>query len=112
MSDQFRSVVRQLTPEIYENMRRAVELGRWPDGRTVSPQQRETCMQAIIAWEAEHVPEEQRTGYMPSADCESDAQSEAEQPVTIRSSATGRKDNARSDSSDVAAGIKGDDQDA
>jgi uncharacterized protein len=92
MSDQFRSVVRQLTPEIYENMRRAVELGRWPDGRVVTPQQKETCMQAMIAWEAEHVPEEQRTGYMPPADCESESKAEAEQPVTIRTSASGVKE--------------------
>lgn len=95
MSDQFRSVVRQLTPEIYENMRRAVELGRWPDGRVVSPQQRETCMQAMIAWEAEHVPEEQRTGYMPLANCDSETKTETEQPVTIRASASGLQDGVR-----------------
>lgn len=88
MSDQFGSIVRQLTPEIYENMRRAVELGRWPDGRAVSPQQRATCMQAIIAWETEHLPEDQRTGYLPSADCDSDADAtESEQAVTIRAPA-------------------------
>lgn len=71
MSDEFSAVVQQLTPEIYQNMRRAVELGRWPDGRQVSVQQRETCMQAMIAWEARHLPEEQRAGYMPTADCDS-----------------------------------------
>lgn len=112
MSDQFRSVVRQLTPEIYKNMRRAVELGRWPDGRTVSPQQRQTCMQAMIAWEAEHVSEEQRTGYMPLADCESDSKPEAEQPVTIRSSGLVLKDDASSDNDDGVKNAKGGGQDA
>jgi uncharacterized protein YeaC (DUF1315 family) len=112
MSDQFRSVVRQLTPEIYENMRRAVELGRWPDGRAVSPQQRETCMQAMIAWEAEHVPEEERTGYMPPVECDSEAEAEteAEQPVTIRASAS--KDGRRDEDSDEGGDKKGGGNDA
>ncbi|MDF1781104.1 MAG: DUF1315 family protein [Alcanivoracaceae bacterium] len=82
MSDKFENIVRQLTPEIYQNMRRAVELGRWADGRAVTPQQRETCMQAIIAWEAVHVPEDQRTGYMPPKECSSHEHDE--QPVTLR----------------------------
>lgn len=84
MSDQFEDIARQLTPEIYQNMRRAVELGRWPDGRKVSDEQRQTCMQAIIAWERAHLPEDQRTGYIPPKEqpCSTDA--DAGQPVTLR----------------------------
>lgn len=82
MSDEFRRLVDQLTPEVYQNMKRAVETGRWPDGRAVSAEQREICMQAVITWEAEHLPESERTGYMPPDGCKSD--SAEEQPVTLR----------------------------
>ena len=89
MADSFEKIVRAMTREVYENMRRAVELGRWPDGRAVSPEQRETSLQAIIAWETIHLPEEQRTGYMPTNDCSSKA--DEERPVSLRDAAE-RKD--------------------
>ena len=82
MSDEFRQLVDQLTPEVYENMKRAVETGRWPDGRTVTDEQRQICMQAVITWEAEHLPEDERTGYMPPKGCKSE--DETEQPVSLR----------------------------
>lgn len=53
-----------LTPEIVARFRTAIEIGKWPDGRIVTPEQRETCMQAVVAWEFKHLPEEQRTGYI------------------------------------------------
>lgn len=65
MNDDFQQVVARLTPDIYHNFRRAVELGKWPDGRVLTEEQRETCMQAVIAYEHLHLPEEERTGYVP-----------------------------------------------
>jgi uncharacterized protein YeaC (DUF1315 family) len=53
-----------LTPEIVANLKTAVELGKWPDGRRLSDEQRRTCLQAVIVWEGRHLPEEQRTGYI------------------------------------------------
>lgn len=53
-----------LTPEIVARFRTAIEIGKWPDGRVLTPEQRETCMQAVVAWEFKHLPEEQRTGYI------------------------------------------------
>lgn len=53
-----------LNPEIVDSLRRAVELGKWPDGRRLSREQTETCLQAIIAWEAKHLPEQARSGYI------------------------------------------------
>ena len=41
------------------------------------------CMQAVLTWEAKHLPEEQRTGYMEQA-CKSDSGKAEEQPVTLR----------------------------
>lgn len=79
----FEDLIASMTPEVYENMRRAIELGKWPDGRSLSAEQRELCMQAVIAWEAKNLPEEQRTGYM-EQQCKSDSAADEEKPVTIR----------------------------
>lgn len=71
-----------ISREAYDGLRRAVELGRWPDGRRLSAEQRQTCLQAIIAWEASHVPEHQRSGYIDKPGCATT--SDAEQPVNWR----------------------------
>jgi uncharacterized protein YeaC (DUF1315 family) len=60
----YRDYVENLAPEVYERLKRAVETGRWPDGRPVSPEQREHCLQAVIAWGERHLPPEERVGYI------------------------------------------------
>ena len=57
-------LIASLSPDIVARLRRGVETGRWPDGRTVTPEQREHSLQAIIAWEQRNLPEDQRTGYI------------------------------------------------
>lgn len=54
-----------LTPEVIENFKRAIEIGKWPDGKKLSQEQRETCMQAIITYEHLHIDEKERTAYVP-----------------------------------------------
>jgi uncharacterized protein len=54
-----------LTPDIYQNLKRSVELGKWPDGQRLSLDQRQLCMQAMIAYEHKHLPPEEHTGYIP-----------------------------------------------
>lgn len=54
-----------ITPNIYNNLKRAVELGKWPMGGTLSNEQRELCMQAVIAYEKKNLPAEQHSGYIP-----------------------------------------------
>ncbi len=61
----FQRLLDNITPNIYQNLKRAVELGKWPDGNTLTKEQRELCMQAVIGWEAKHLPENERTGYIP-----------------------------------------------
>ena len=58
-------LLNNLTPDIYQNLKRAVELGKWPDGNRLSSEQRQLCMQAMIAYESKHLPPEQRTGHLP-----------------------------------------------
>ena len=53
-----------LTRDIYRGLKRAVELGKWPDGNRLSAEQRQLCMQAMIAYEQKHLPPEQHTGYI------------------------------------------------
>ncbi|MAH74165.1 MAG: hypothetical protein CBC09_09375 [Cellvibrionales bacterium TMED49] len=61
----FRNLARSLTPEVYQTFKRAVEIGRWPDGSGLSVDQKEICIQAIIEFESD-IPESQRTGFIAS----------------------------------------------
>lgn len=58
-------ILKVMTPDLYQRFRRAIELGKWPDGRQLSQEQMATCIQSVIAYEAAHLPPEQRTGYIP-----------------------------------------------
>ena len=69
----------QLTPELYQRFRQALELGKWPDGSVVSDEHRDIALQAIIVYENAHLPPEQRTGYIEDG-CRSGADDE-EQPL-------------------------------
>jgi hypothetical protein len=60
----YQDLVEQITPELYATFRRSLELGRWPDGRTLTPEQRESCLQAVIAYDRLHYPQEERVGYI------------------------------------------------
>lgn len=58
------SALTALTPEIYTNLKRAIEIGKWPDGRRLTPEQLDNSMQLVIAWELKHLPEQQRIGFI------------------------------------------------
>lgn len=60
----FELLLQQITPEVYENLKRAVEIGKWPDGRLVTDEQRELCMQAVLAYDLKYLPEEERVGFI------------------------------------------------
>lgn len=60
----FDDMIGTITPEIYENLKRAIELGRWPDGKLLTKEQLEITMQAIIAYDHHNHNEEQRVGYI------------------------------------------------
>jgi uncharacterized protein len=54
------ALVDAMTPTIYENLKTAVELGKWGDGARLSPEQVESCLQAIILYETKNLPESER----------------------------------------------------
>ncbi|RDE25243.1 DUF1315 family protein [Motiliproteus coralliicola] len=60
----FEELLQSMTPEIHATMKTAVELGKWADGRRLTDEEREACMQAVIAYDEQHVPEEERVGYI------------------------------------------------
>ena len=53
-----------LNPEIVDRLRTAVEIGKWPNGVALSAEQRQTCMQAVYAWEAKNLAENERSGFI------------------------------------------------
>ena len=57
-------MLEKLTPDIYQALRRALELGKWPDGRRLTDEQKALCMEAVIRYEAVHLPEQERVGYI------------------------------------------------
>lgn len=53
-----------LDADIVARLRTAVEIGKWPNGVVLTKEQRQTSMQAVIAWEAQNLPENERSGYI------------------------------------------------
>ena len=61
----YEELIQRLDPSVYQNLKRSLELGKWPDGRKLTNEQRAICMEAIIYYEDHHnVPKEQRVGYL------------------------------------------------
>lgn len=58
-------LIERLDPAVYRSLKRAIELGKWPDGRAVSAEQRAICMEAVIYYENRHdVPAQERVGFI------------------------------------------------
>lgn len=61
----YERMIETMTPEVYESLKRGVELGKWPNGERLTPQQRETSLRAVIAYEARRdLPQNQRVGFI------------------------------------------------
>jgi uncharacterized protein YeaC (DUF1315 family) len=43
-----------MNPEIYQRLVQAVELGKWPDGVALTPEQKENSLQMVMLWQARH----------------------------------------------------------
>ena len=43
-----------LTPEVYQRLATAVELGKWPDGVALTDEQKENCLQLVMLWQARY----------------------------------------------------------
>ena len=58
------ALIGRISPEVYDRLRSAVELGRWSSGERLTPRQLEHCMQAVIAYEHHNLPVSERTGFI------------------------------------------------
>lgn len=69
-----------LDETIVDRLRTAVELGKWANGVALTKEQREICMQAVLAWEFKHLPEEQHTGYIDRGTKKENEQCDSHEP--------------------------------
>ncbi|HCR3978287.1 TPA: YeaC family protein [Citrobacter koseri] len=47
-------MIDSMTPEVYQRLSTAVELGKWPNGVALTPEQKENSMQLVMLWQARH----------------------------------------------------------
>ena len=57
-------VLNSMTSDIYQSMRCSLELGKWPNGRLITPEQKEITLQALIIYEHKNMPESERIGFI------------------------------------------------
>lgn len=60
----FHDLIESITPDIHDKLKTAIETGRWENGDRLSQEQVAHCLQAVIAYEARNLSEEQRVGYI------------------------------------------------
>lgn len=60
----FEKLIENITPDVYEALKRAIEIGKWPDGRVLTDDQRSLCMEAVIVYDQRFVEEQQRVGFI------------------------------------------------
>ena len=80
----YEDAVKQISPELYGTFKRSLEVGRWPDGRTMTTEQREHCLQAIIAYESLHTPESERIGHIAKRPDSETPCDQKDRPDTLR----------------------------
>ena len=61
----YKELISKLTPDIYERLKTAVEIGKWPDGRPLTQEQKTSCMEAVLSYQALKLEESDHAGYMP-----------------------------------------------
>ncbi|KMV30292.1 DUF1315 family protein [Photobacterium swingsii] len=47
-------VLHAMTPEVYQRLMTAVEIGKWPDGTVLTQEQRDATMQAVMLYQSRH----------------------------------------------------------
>ncbi len=53
-----------MTPEIHQALKTAVELGHWENGEKLTVEQKEHCLQAIIAYDKTFISPQERVGFI------------------------------------------------
>ncbi|WP_225759023.1 YeaC family protein [Leclercia sp. Marseille-Q4284] len=45
-------MINGMTPDVYQRLVTAVELGKWADGVALTAEQKENCLQLVMLWQA------------------------------------------------------------
>ena len=62
--DSLTTLFSYINEKLYQELKTAIELGRWPSGNVLSENQKQISLQAIIHYESRHLPDEQHTAYI------------------------------------------------
>lgn len=49
---QLQQLISQLNPELYSRIKQSVETGKWLDGKPLTQNQREICLQAVMVYQS------------------------------------------------------------
>ncbi|MGR0279842.1 YeaC family protein [Marinomonas dokdonensis] len=60
----FKEMIDNMSPEVYASLKQAVELGKWPNGVRLTPEQKELSLQAVITYDYSNKSETERVGYI------------------------------------------------
>ncbi len=58
----YQQVIAQMDETLFARLKDAVETGKWPDGRPLTPEQKEHALSAVIAYSQMHLSPEQQIG--------------------------------------------------
>lgn len=59
-------VFKHLDEKSLPKVREAIALSQWPNGMKMSKEEKAECLERLLLWEEQNLPEEKRTGYMPT----------------------------------------------
>lgn len=62
--ESFEALIDGMSAEVHQQLKTAIELGKWPNGERLSAAQVELCLQAVIAWDLKNLPESERVAYI------------------------------------------------
>lgn len=57
-------LLKNITPDIHQQLKIAVELGRWENGDKLTEEQKALCLQAVIAYDEHFLAPENRVGFI------------------------------------------------
>lgn len=60
----FKDMIDNMSPEVYASLKQAVELGKWPNGVRLTPEQKELSLQAVITYDYTNKESTERVGYI------------------------------------------------
>ncbi len=61
---EYNQLIAQLTPEVYLRLKTAIEIGKWPNGRVLSKDQKAFCMEAVLRYQTMNLDAQDHSGYM------------------------------------------------